>query len=108
MITPFALSVAAGTDSVPSPLNSMTSTIAFGSATPATMLKPVAAKTYVPRNVFTPQTVVVTLFGPRLYVRNGKARPSRLSVARGRNRDGDSDYGEEDSWKRHDVLLLAW
>ena len=50
-MTPFTLRLTAGTVNVPSPLNSMTSLIAFGTATPETMLKPVAANMYDPRRV---------------------------------------------------------
>ena len=56
-ITPLMLRVASGTDNVPSPLKSMTSTIAFGCATlgtvafgcamPGTMVNPLAER-YVP------------------------------------------------------------
>ena len=51
MITPFRLTVAARTSSVPSPLKTMTSTMAFGCWTPPTMLNPVAENTYEPRRV---------------------------------------------------------
>src|SRR5687768_17205049 len=50
-MTPFRLTVAAGTSSVPSPLKTMTSTIAFGCGTPPTMLNPLAENTYEPRRV---------------------------------------------------------
>jgi hypothetical protein len=56
IIAPFTLTVAPGTDSVPSPLKSMSSTIAFGCATPATMLNPDAEKTYEPCSVVNEQT----------------------------------------------------
>src|ERR1700733_15752593 len=49
------LTVANGLESVPSPLKWMPSTMAFGCATPPTMLYPCVANRYRPRRVRTPQ-----------------------------------------------------
>src|SRR5437899_11061 len=45
------LTVANGLDSVPSPLKSMPSTMAFGTATPPTMFHPCVANRYEPRSM---------------------------------------------------------
>src|SRR5689334_22669811 len=52
------LCVDAGTDSVPSPLKRITSTIALGRATPETMLYPVALKIYRPSSVLSAHAVL--------------------------------------------------
>src|SRR5436190_14890205 len=49
------LTVAKGLVSVPSPLKSIPSTMALGTATPPVMLNPCVAKRYDPRRVCTPQ-----------------------------------------------------
>src|SRR6266545_4150241 len=55
MIVPFMLTVANGLTSVPSPLKSIPSTMAFGCATPPTMFHPCVANRYEPHRVYTPQ-----------------------------------------------------
>src|SRR6266480_5173411 len=49
------LTVANGLTSVPSPLKSIPSTMAFGCATPPTMFHPCVANRYEPDRVYTPQ-----------------------------------------------------
>src|SRR6266568_4516207 len=49
------LTVANGLTSVPSPLKSIPSTMAFGCATPPTMFHPCVANRYEPHRVYTPQ-----------------------------------------------------
>src|SRR5438552_1654996 len=51
---------------------------------------------------------MIAQLGNRWGVRGRRARPSRLSVGHGRSTDGDCDYGEDNSWELHGVLLMGW
>src|SRR5437867_12306625 len=73
---PLLLTVANGLTSVPSPLKSMPSTMAFGCATPPTMFHPCVANRYEPCRVCTPQGG--TRVCPRVCAR---ATPGVLNVA---------------------------
>ena len=79
------LTVANGLTSVPSPLKLMPSTMAFGTATPLTMLYPCALNTYSPRSVRTLQVCC------GLDARATPAVPSIVAAARLANAHAKSE-----------------
>jgi len=81
-MTPFMLTVENGTDSVPSPLKSMPSTMAFGCATPPTMFHPCVANRYDPLSVCGPQTCESLSASAVPDMPNGIATASRLTSTR--------------------------
>src|SRR6266581_6475107 len=70
------LTVANGLTSVPSPLKSMPSTMAFGTATPPTIFHPCVANRYELRRVCTPQ------LPPRLWARAVPGLPIAIATIR--------------------------
>src|SRR5437773_2397321 len=76
MIVPFMLTMANGLTSVPSPLKSMPSTMAFGTATPPTIFHPCVANRYELRRVCTPQ------LSPRLSARAVPGLPIAIATIR--------------------------